>query len=158
MTTNQKVALFPHGDSQVAVIIPVEAESFGEEKPAPVPDGVPYVFVDFDKLPPFDVFQEAWEFDFSDIEDHTQEVTVNLEKAKEIHRKFLRGARKPLLGKLDVEFMQCLEQGLPTDQVQEKKQILRDVTQTDALNDAQSVEEIKLSWPTDVLGDSPYVA
>lgn len=83
-------------------------------------------------------------------------ININIEKAKEIHKEKLRISRKPILEQLDVQFMRNLEQGLPVTEIGEQKQILRDITQTSDIINAQTVDDLKNSWPTDLLGESPY--
>lgn len=84
-------------------------------------------------------------------------ININIEKAKEIHKEKLRISRKPILEQLDVQFMRNLEQGLPVTEIGEQKQILRDITQTSDIINAQTVDDLKNSWPTDLLGESPYI-
>jgi hypothetical protein len=77
--------------------------------------------------------------------------------AKEIFLDFLRNARIPLFSELDVQFMRALEQGnqsLSTE-IGGKKQVLRDITTMD-LSTATDLETLKLLWPTEILGPSPF--
>lgn len=73
-------------------------------------------------------------------------ITIDYETAKELQRNKWRLARKPLLEKLDVEFMRALENGdiLAQKAIVEKKQELRDITKTPMINDLNS---ILLTWP-----------
>ena len=76
-------------------------------------------------------------------------ITIDINTAKAIWKDRFRQARKPILEKLDVEYMRALEAG-DTQKQQEiatKKQALRDVTNT-SLPD--NLEDIKNTWP-DVL-------
>ena len=75
-------------------------------------------------------------------------ITINLDKAKNIQKNKWRTARKPLLEKLDTEFMRAVETGDTTKQQQiaAKKQALRDVTNTD-LSSVTTPEELKNVWP-----------
>ena len=75
-------------------------------------------------------------------------ITINLDKAKDIQKNKWRTARKPLLEKLDTEFMRAVETGDTTKQQQiaAKKQALRDVTNTD-LSSVTTPEELKNVWP-----------
>ena len=75
-------------------------------------------------------------------------ITINLDKAKNIQKNRWREARKPLLEKLDTEFMRAVETGDTTKQQQiaAKKQALRDVTNTD-LSSVTTPEELKNVWP-----------
>ena len=68
-------------------------------------------------------------------------IQVNITKAKEITKDKLRAERKPLLEKLDVDFIKAQETGADTSAIVAEKQRLRDITnQVDNLN---TVEELK---------------
>ena len=70
----------------------------------------------------------------------------NYKSAKDMVKESWRAARKPILEKLDTEFMRALETG-DTQKQQEivlKKQALRDITNT-SLPD--NLEEIRNTWP-----------
>lgn len=95
--------------------------------------------------------------DSSDIDDkfifvdamilNGNQISFYLPKAKEIQKDRFRFARKPILEKLDIEFMKALESG-NTQKVQEiatKKQELRDVTNIPLPDD---IEGIKNTWPS----------
>ena len=75
-------------------------------------------------------------------------ITINLDKAKEIQKNRWRDARKPILEKLDTEFMRAVETNDTTKQQQivTQKQTLRDVTTTD-LSSVTTPEELKNVWP-----------
>lgn len=69
-------------------------------------------------------------------------IQVNLEKAKGITKDILRQKRKPLLEKLDLQFMLVLEQGGDTAAVVQEKQRLRDITNlVDGLQDLDELKE-----------------
>jgi len=74
-------------------------------------------------------------------------ITVNMEKARNIHREKMRAARAPLLAALDVAFQRALEQNANTATIVAQKQALRDVTSDPAIEAAQTVEELKAVWP-----------
>lgn len=78
-------------------------------------------------------------------------ITININKAKEIHRNVIRKAREPLLQKLDVDFQRALETGQDTSAIVQQKQVLRDITQHPDLEAAQTTDEIRAFWP-EVLG------
>jgi hypothetical protein len=88
-------------------------------------------------------------------------IKVNLDKAKEIQKDKLRLARKPLLEKLDVDFVRALELGRDTASIAAQKQALRDVTNivTEAEITGTTVDEIttelKAIWDEDLLGPNP---
>lgn len=75
-------------------------------------------------------------------------ITINLDKAKEIQKNRWRTARKPILEKLDTQFMRAVETGDTSKQQQiaTQKQSLRDVTTTD-LSSVTTPEELKNVWP-----------
>lgn len=68
-------------------------------------------------------------------------IRINLEKAKEIKKDYLRADRKPLLDKLDIDYMKAIEQGLDTSEIVAEKQRLRDVTKL--VDEVQTIDELK---------------
>ena len=83
-------------------------------------------------------------------------ITINMSKAKDIHRNKIRDTRKPLLEAKDVEFQRALEAGSDTAAIVAAKQALRDAPASAAINDATTVDELKAAWDTNLLGTSPY--
>ena len=80
-------------------------------------------------------------------------ITIDINKAKEVWKDKIREARKPVLEKLDVDFMKAQETGdVPAQQaIVGVKQTLRDLpSQVDT---ATTIDEIKLVW-NDMLGDN----
>ena len=84
-------------------------------------------------------------------------ITINLDKAREIHKDKMREARTPKLAALDVQFMRAVEQADAAKQAEiaAEKQALRDVTKDPDIAAATDVEELKAAWP-EILGSSPY--
>lgn len=88
-------------------------------------------------------------------------IKINLDKAKEIQKDKLREARKPLLEKLDVDFVKALEIDGDTTSIAAQKQALRDVTNlvTEAEIIGTTVTEItaelKTIWNEELLGPNP---
>jgi hypothetical protein len=74
-------------------------------------------------------------------------ITINMEKAREIHRNRLRIAREPLFTQLDIEFQRALEQGADTQDIVAKKQALRDITNDPTIAIARTLDELKSIWP-----------
>jgi hypothetical protein len=74
-------------------------------------------------------------------------ITINMDKARGIHREAMRQARATLFKELDVAYMVAIEQGLDAATVVAKKQELRDVTANPAIEAAQTPEELKAVWP-----------
>jgi len=76
-------------------------------------------------------------------------ITINLDKAKNIQKDRWRNARKPLLEKLDVEFLKAIETNNTAKQQEiiSKKQQLRDVTNKDISN-ISTPDQLKNVWPS----------
>jgi len=74
-------------------------------------------------------------------------ITINMEKARNIHREKMRLARAPLLTALDVVFQRALEQNANTTVIVTKKQALRDVTSDLAIEAAETIDQLKAVWP-----------
>ena len=113
-----------------------------------VPDGVTSYIVDHSSLPTDIDFQNAWVY-------KDGKVQVDLAKAKEVHREYIRRERKEKLAALDIEFQRALETG-DTSAVVAKKQVLRDATADSAIESATSLAELRALWNTEILGTSPY--
>jgi hypothetical protein len=77
-------------------------------------------------------------------------ITVNMTKARDIHRAKMRAAREPLFAALDVAYQRATETGADTSVIVAKKQALRDVTNDPAIEAAQTTDQLKAVWP-DVL-------
>jgi hypothetical protein len=74
-------------------------------------------------------------------------ITVNMAKARDIHRQKMRNAREPLFAALDVAYQRATETGADTSEIIAKKQALRDVTGDPAIEAAQTTDELKAVWP-----------
>ena len=81
-------------------------------------------------------------------------ITVNMDKARDIHRQRLREARAPLFNALDVAFQRAMESGADTSSIVAQKQALRDVTADPAIEAAQTTDALKAVWP-EALGPKP---
>ena len=88
-------------------------------------------------------------------------IKINVDKAKEIQKGKMRVVRKPLLEKLDVDFVRALELGGDTASITAQKQALRDVTNivTEAEITGTTVDEVttelKAIWDESLLGPNP---
>ena len=82
--------------------------------------------------------------------------SIDMAKAREIHKEKIRVARKPLLEALDVEFQKALETGASTTDIIAKKQALRDAPADSGITSAADTDALKAQWKTDILGTSPY--
>lgn len=76
-------------------------------------------------------------------------VEVDIEKAKEVHKEYLRAARAVELQKLDIAYQKADEKGQDKSAIAAKKQELRDITIHPDLEAASTVEELKAFWPTE---------
>lgn len=74
-------------------------------------------------------------------------IKINLDKAKEIWKDELRKARKPILEKLDTDYIRALESGDDTTEISKRKQELRDITKHPDLVETKNVDQIKAFWP-----------
>lgn len=72
-------------------------------------------------------------------------IVINLSKAKEIQKDYLRTDRTPLLAKLDIDYMKAIEQGGDTSAIVIEKQRLRDITKlADSANTLDELRAIKV--------------
>jgi hypothetical protein len=68
-------------------------------------------------------------------------ITINLNKAKDITKDRLREERKPLLDKLDVDYMKAVEVQADATEIVAEKQRLRDITKL--VDSARTVDQLK---------------
>lgn len=83
-------------------------------------------------------------------------IKIDMEKAKEIHKKNIRDARAPKLAALDVDFQRALETSSDTSLIVANKQALRDAPAAAGIATATTTDELKAQWDTTILGTSPY--
>ena len=83
-------------------------------------------------------------------------ISINMTKARELHKDRIRAARTPLLTKLDVDFQKALETSADTTSIVSKKQALRDAPADSGIASAANVDALKAQWNTSILGASPY--
>ena len=83
-------------------------------------------------------------------------VTIDMTKAKAIHKDKIREARVKKLAELDVDFQRALETGASTTDIVTKKQALRDAPADSAIDAATDEAGLKAQWNTGILGDTPY--
>lgn len=71
-------------------------------------------------------------------------ITINMAKARDIHRDRLRAMRAPLMAQLDVEYQRADESDDPTAKVAvaKRKQALRDVTKHPGIEKADTPEKL----------------
>ncbi len=83
-------------------------------------------------------------------------ITVNMAKARNIHRGYIREVREKLLPDLDVQFQRALETSADTATIVSKKQALRDAPADSGIESAATPAALKAQWNTALLGTSPY--
>ena len=135
------IIIYPqlNNNNKLAIVYPTGELPIEETAKRAVPEGTPYTIID--TLTGVNSYLlDAYEY-------HDGNVIPNLNIAKEIHIKNWRIARKPLLEKLDVDYMKALESADTTtiSAVVSAKQVLRDVTNTPLSGD---VWEIENTWPS----------
>jgi len=93
-------------------------------------------------IPKDRTFRGAW----------TEELAIDMPKARDIYRETLRSARVPLFAKLDTEYIRADETGDNPEKarIAGVKQQLRDITDLSEIEQAQTPEDLKAFWP-DVL-------
>mgnify|MGYP001397010416 CR=1 FL=1 len=83
-------------------------------------------------------------------------LSIDMPKARDIHRDQIRLARKEKLEALDIDFNRALETSADTASIVSKKQALRDAPADSAIESAADVTALKAQWNTSILGPSPY--
>ena len=85
-------------------------------------------------------------------------ISEDVDAAKVIFKEKIREIRKPLLEAEDVVYMKALEADDASAKTASvaKKKALRDAPSASAITDAKTIAELKATWNTSVLGNSPY--
>lgn len=94
-------------------------------------------------------FREAWELDLTPSEDV---VTVNMEKAREIHMNYLRNLRRDKFPSIDAAYNTALDKNdMPeVAKLSQLRKTLRDIPQTFDLSSARTPDELKLLIPDEL--------
>lgn len=117
-----QVIIFRNDNGGVSTTMPTGEISLEAVMEKDIPSGRGARIVNYTDLPTqYDNFYDAWEMTDT-------EVTVNLNKAKEITKNRLRTERTPLLQAQDIAFQRSLEEGKDTSSIVAEKQRLRDIT------------------------------
>jgi len=82
--------------------------------------------------------------------------SIDMPKARDIHRDQIRLTRKDKFVELDLEFNRALETSADTTSIVSKKQALRDAPADSAIESAADTDALKAQWNTSILGTSPY--
>ena len=85
-------------------------------------------------------------------------ITINMDKAREIHRDKIRQARSKMFEITDLAFMKAIETGddLAKSEAVAVKQLLRDAPANPDITSANTPDELKAVWNESLLGQSPY--
>ena len=85
-------------------------------------------------------------------------ITEDMTAAKAIFKDKIREVRAPLLDAEDVVYMKALEADDADAKAASvtKKAALRDAPAASAIDNADTIANLKAAWDTSVLGDSPY--
>ena len=140
--------IYPGDDGIVSIIVPMPncGLTIQEIADKDVPEGKPHKIIDVSEIPTDPTFRDAWEGDGEGADLTT--IAVNMDKAKGIWRDKWRKERGPLLENLDVQWMRATESRdeVKQDEIAQKKQELRDVTETD-LESVDETDQLKSIWP-----------
>ena len=132
-------------DIGVGVLVPVLSCGLSVEEiiAKDVPSGRKYRIVNDSDLPEDDVFRSAWTID----------LTVDMDKAREIWMQNIRDSRDEKLNDLDLAWMRAMEMGEVeiAKSIALEKQGLRDLPTTINLNEFKKPDDLKGYWP-DILG------
>lgn len=104
-------------------------------------DAVGVRIVEHTEIPSDRYFRNAWK-------DTGSALTVDMPKAREVHRDRLRQIRKPKLEALDVEALRSLTNATKLAEIEAKKQALRDATAYAPIDAATTPEALKLAVPS----------
>lgn len=107
-----------------------------------IPDGATNVHeLSDDFVPDTDrTFRNAWVTDGSVL-------SVDMDKAREIHKQNLRSLRDPLLLAADVEMSKAYNDKTQQDAIEAKRQKLRDVTDDQSIAAATTPDELRAAIP-----------
>ncbi|HET7851986.1 MAG TPA: hypothetical protein VFK91_04500, partial [Methyloceanibacter sp.] len=95
-----------------------------------------------DWQPPQDrTFRNAWTLGAGGA------VDVDMPRAREVWRARMRKARAPLLAALDVDMSRAFRDSARQNEIEAKRQTLRDVTADPAIEAATTPEELDEVWP-----------
>ena len=121
-------------DNGIAKIIPAKNIDI-ETQIKHVPKGVEYKIVDTSDIPEDKDFYRALTYD----------LTLDINKAKEIQKDKIRELRKPLLEALDIEVMKNISDSEKISEIETQKQPLRDITlKVDACKTLEEIRAVKI--------------
>ena len=115
-----------------------------------VPDGKPYSIMDSSALPDNAEFRDAWV-----VNENTWTISYDMELAREVWKKKIRFARASKWTELDAAWFQAMEAD-DTNRVTAIvaiKDALRDFPNQEAINEAETIEQLQEIWNTELLGE-----
>lgn len=118
---DERVIIFKNEQGQVTICYPSNGTPVERVKVKDTPPDS--IIVKKSRLP----FEDYDFFDCWELRDGVN-VTVSLEKAKEVTKQRLRQERKTLLAEQDIAFQRALETGANTEAIVKEKNRLRDLT------------------------------
>lgn len=131
-------------DGGVSVVYPT-GETTLETVLEQVPEGALNVRVtDAQNIPSDRTYRNAWT-----DQNPGEQVDVDLEKAKQIHMDRIREARNEKLLALDTEQMKSLRDPEKLLEIEDQKQVLRDLPETFELQ-ADNPDALKALWPLEL--------
>ncbi len=121
------------------VFAPIEDEIACMPKPSEIISAHP---VDRSDIPEDFTFRDAWAFDGV--------ISIDIDRARDIHKDRMRAVRAPLLRALDVEYQRADETGdiARKAEIVANKNALRDVTADPAISAALTPADLKAVWPS----------
>lgn len=136
-----KVTESPDCLSGLKIIVPVNA-SLENIQLSMQELNVNFQILEREDIPVDRYFREAWQLD-------GKQITINMQKAIEIHKELLRQKRKPMLEILDAEYLKAMENqdNVRMSFIISKKEQLRNVTQAPEVLNAITPEELKAAIP-----------
>ena len=132
----------------LAIVMPASSTKFSIEEIAAkdVPEGRPREIIDSTQLPADRFFRMAWTYSFDEVSNASEKnVEIDMEKARTIAEDFIRDARRPAFGKLDIEYMRASEakDESKMESIAALKQLLRDLPADPRIEAAQTPEELE---------------
>jgi len=115
-----------------------------------VPDGKPYNIRDSSELPDASIFRDAWV-----VDEETWTISTDMELAREVWRNKIRLARASKWEEVDAAWFQAMEAD-DTNRVTAIvaiKDSLRDFPNQEAINEAETIEQLQEIWNTELLGE-----
>lgn len=104
-------------------------------------DAVGVRIVEHTEIPTDRYFRNAWK-------DSGSAITIDMPKARAVHRDKLRWLRKPKLEALDVEALRNITNSAKLAEIEARKQELRDATAFPAIDTAATPDALKLAVPS----------